>query len=99
MTKLPVKQISESQRLSAQSQIEAEAKVVQRDFGSQTCLKAVERMGTLTGEPEGSEQLVIDRFNDLTQASQPAPPRFGPTDLAALMRGTDHLSMVQGLNV
>src|SRR6266567_2787212 len=96
---LPVKQLSESQSLAAKLQVEQEAKVMQRDLGSQTCLKAVERMGTLTSQPEGIEQLAIDRFDDLTQSGQPASPGFGPTDLAALMRDTDHLRMVQGLPV
>src|SRR6266567_4181714 len=99
MTNSPVKQLSESQRLASELHIEPEAKVMQSDLCRQACLEAIQRMGTFTSQPEGIEQLAIDRLNDLPQPSQPAPPGFGPMELTALMWGTDHLSMVQGLPV
>src|SRR5207237_7239239 len=94
MTNLPVEQVSESQGLSSQVQVEPDAKVMQGHFRRQTCLKAMQRMRTLTSQPKGIEQLAIDGLNDLTQSSQPASPGFGPLDLTALMRGADHLSMI-----
>src|SRR6266700_7879167 len=90
----PVKQISESQRVAPKLQVEPEAKVMQGHFRSQACLKAIQRMRTLTSQPKGIEQLAIDGLNDLTQSSQPASPGFGPMHLTALMRGADHLSMI-----
>src|SRR5947209_1525784 len=47
-------------------------------------------MGTLTSQPEGIEQFVIDGLDNLPQPSQPASPLFGPAHLAALMGRTDH---------
>src|SRR6266581_9678254 len=99
MTNSPVKQLGESQRLSSELHVEPEAKVMQSDLCSQACLEAIQRMRTLTCQPEGIEQLAIDRFNDLTQPSQPASPGFGPLDLTALMWGSDHLCTVSGLPV
>src|SRR5712692_5021454 len=94
MTNLPVEQISESQRLASELYVEPDAKVMQGDFGGQACLKAIQRMWTLTSQPEGIEQLVVGRLNDLTQPSQPAPPGFGPAHLTALMRRADDLSPI-----
>lgn len=72
MMNLPVEQVSESQRLSSELQVEPEAKVMQGHFGGQPCLKAIQRVRTLTSQPEGIEQLVVGGLNDLTQPSQPA---------------------------
>src|SRR5437762_14385211 len=94
MMNSPVKQISESQGVAPKLQVEPEAKVMQGHFRSQACLKAIQRMRTLTSQPKGIEQLAIDGLNDLTQSSQPASPGFGPMHLTALMRGADHLSMI-----
>src|SRR5258708_2255737 len=93
----PVKQISESQRLTAKLQVEPEAKVMQGHFGGQTCLKAIQGMGAFTSQPEGIEQLAIDRFNDLAQSCQPASPGLGPAHLTTLMGRTDHFCAVAGL--
>src|SRR6266567_784195 len=94
MTNLPVEQISEGQRRAPQLHVEPDAKVMQSDFRSQSCLKAVQRMRTLTSQPKDIEQLVVGRFNDLTQPSQPAPPVFGPAHFAPLVRRADHLGIV-----
>src|SRR2546430_13706341 len=94
MTNLPVEQISEDQRGAPQLPVEPDAKVMQSDFRSQACWKAFQRMGTLPSQPKGIEQLVVGRFNDLTQPSQPAPPVFRPAHFAALVRRTDHLGIV-----
>src|SRR5437868_3837136 len=94
MINSPVEQISESQGLAPQLPIEPDAKVMQGHFGSQACLKAVQRMRTLTGQPKGIEQLVINGLNDLTQPSQPATPWFGPAHLTVLMGRADDLRTV-----
>src|SRR5690349_2013229 len=94
MTNLPLEQIGKDQGIAPQLQVEPDAKVMQGHFGRQTCLKAVQGMGTLTGKPKGVEQLAIDRFNDLTQSSQPASPVFGPAHLALLMRRADNLGSI-----
>lgn len=70
MMNSPVEQISENQRLTSQLQVEPDAKVIQGYFGGQTCLKAIQCMGTLTSQAKAIEQFVIDRFNDLPQPSQ-----------------------------
>src|SRR5436309_891941 len=97
MANSAVKQLSESQRLSSELQVEPDAKVMQSDLCSQACLEAIQRVRTLTSQSEGIEQLVIDRFNDLPQPSQPASPGFGPAHFTALMWGTDHICAVGGL--
>src|SRR5216683_8039252 len=93
MMNLPVEQISESQRFSPMQHIEPDAKVMQSDFCCQARLKAIQRMRTLTGKTKGIEQLVVGRFNDLTQPSQPAPPVFRPAHFAALVWRTDDLGI------
>src|SRR5438309_10618699 len=99
MTNLPVEQVGKSQWLAAQLAIEPDAKVMQSDFCSQTCLKAVQSVRALTSQPEGIEQLVIHGLNDLTQPSQPASPGFGPTNFAVLMGRANHLRTIGGLPV
>jgi hypothetical protein len=63
-------------------QIEPETKIVQRHFGSQASLKPRQGVGTFPGQAEGIQELVVDRFDDLPQAGQPAPQGFGPTDVS-----------------
>jgi hypothetical protein len=75
---LSLKQISEGQGLAIQLKIEPDAKIMQADLGRQTSLKARQIVGPFSSQAEGSEQFVVDRFNDLSQASQPMPPGFGP---------------------
>jgi len=99
MRNSPVKQISEGQRIAPQLPIEPDAKVMQGDFGSQACLKAIQGLGTLTSEPKAIEQFVIDGLNDLPQPGQPASPVFGPADLTALMWWADDLGAVSSLPV
>ena len=71
MTNLPVEQVGKSQWLAAQLPIEPDAKVMQSDFCSQTCLKAVQSVRALTSQREGIEQLVINGLNE-SRAAQPA---------------------------
>ena len=73
--------------------IEPDAKVMQSDFCCQARLKAIQRMRTLTGKTKDIEQLVVGRFNNLTQPSQPAPPVFRPAHFAVLVWRTDHLGI------
>src|SRR5947209_15527919 len=94
MTNLPLEPLSKGQGVAPQLQVEPDTKVMQSHFGRQACLKAVQRMGTLTGKPKGIEKLAIDRFNDLTQSSQPASPVFGPAHFAFLMGRADDLSAI-----
>jgi hypothetical protein len=75
---LPLKQVSKSQGLAVQLQIEPDAKVMQPHFSRQTSLKAGQVMRPFSRQAEGVEQLVVDRFDDLPQPSQPATPLFGP---------------------
>src|SRR5437763_16866561 len=99
MVNLPVQQISKSQRLAPKLYVEPDAKVMQGHFSGQAGLKAIQRMRTLASQPKGIEDLVIDRFNDLPQPSQPAAPGLGPTRFAALMRRANHLGSIGGLPV
>src|SRR5260221_10556677 len=94
MMTLPVKQLSESQRLAPQLPVEPDKKVMQGHFGGQGCLKAIQRMGTLPSQSEGIEQLVVSGLNTLTQPRQPAPPSFGPAHCAPLVRRADDLSII-----
>ena len=70
MTNLPLEQIGKDQGIAPQLQVEPDAKVMQSNFRSQACLKAIHGMGARTPQPEGIEQLVIEGLNDLTQPSQ-----------------------------
>src|SRR5713226_220194 len=88
---LPIKQISEGQGLAIHLKIEPEAKIVQADLGRLTSLKTPQIVGPFSSLAEGGEQFVGDRFDDLPQACQKAPPGFRPLLLAALMRRTDDL--------
>jgi hypothetical protein len=78
MTDLPIKQISKSQRVWTQVNVEPDTKVVQADFGRQASLKARQIRWSFAGQAEGAEQFVLDRFDDLSQTGQPATPGFGP---------------------
>jgi hypothetical protein len=66
-------------------QIEPKTKVVQTHLGSQTSLKSCQIVWSLTCQAKGIQQLIIDRFDDLSKMSQPAPQRFGPTDLPLVL--------------
>src|SRR5437667_12281927 len=79
-------------------QIEPETEIRQTDFGRQASLKAGEVMRTLTSQAKGIQEFVVDRFNDLPNASQPATQGFGAMDaLAALMGRRDQLDLPEGL--
>jgi hypothetical protein len=75
-------------------QIEPDTKIMQTNFGSHSSLKSREVMGTLTSQAKGIQEFVVDAFNDLPNASQPAAQGFGPMDLlAALMRRRDQVDL------
>lgn len=79
-------------------QMEPETKMVQTHFGSQPGLKSREVVETLTSQAKGIQELVVDRFNDVAHACQPATQRFRPADpLAALMGCGDQIHLVLGL--
>ena len=59
-------------------QIEPDTKMMQTNFGSHSSLKSREVMGTLTSQAKGIQEFVVDAFNDLPNASQPATQGFGP---------------------
>jgi hypothetical protein len=86
MTNLPLEPLSKGQGVTPQLQVEPDTKVMQSHFSGQAGLKAIQRMRTLASQPKGIEDLVIDRFNDLPQPSQPAAPGLGPTRFAFLIR-------------
>lgn len=76
-------------------QIEPDTKVVQTHFGSQAGLKTSQVVRTLTSQAKGIQELVVDGFNDLPNACQPATQRFGPANaLTALMGRRDQLDVV-----
>lgn len=59
-------------------QIEPDTKMMQTNFGSHSSLKSREVMGMLTSQAKGIQEFVVDAFNDLPNASQPATQGFGP---------------------
>ena len=67
---LPLKQVSKSQGLAVQLQIEPDAKVLQADFSRQASLKARQIMRPFSPQAEGVEQFVVNRF-DAPLATQP----------------------------
>ena len=89
MTLLPLEHLGKGQRLAAKLDVEPEAKVMQSDFRRQASLKAGKIVRSFASQAEGVEQFVVDGFNHLSQARQPAPPGFGPLLRAALMRSGD----------
>src|SRR5437867_300730 len=79
-------------------QIEPDTEIRQTHFGSQTSLKACEVVRTFTSQAKGLQELVVDGFDDLPNARQPAAQSFGPADtLAGLMRGRDQVDLELGL--
>ena len=79
-------------------QVEPDTEIMQTDFSSQTRLKSSEVMRTLTSQAKGIQELLIDGFNDLPKAGQPATQRFGPPHaLAALMRRRDQIDLLLSL--
>src|SRR5579859_2515955 len=76
-------------------EIEPNTKIMQADLSRQTGLKARQIMRPFSGQTKGIQQFVIDRLNNLPNASQPAAKRFWPTDsLTALMRRSHHFHPV-----
>src|SRR5262245_369383 len=92
--RLPVHQVRKSQRRPTQLCIQPNAEVMQRDLGCQTSLKPAELMGSLPVQTKGMKELVVDRFDDLTEPCQPAAKGLRPRGLAIALRRTDDLGPV-----
>ena len=91
---LPVNQISKGQGSPFEFVIEPDTEIVQTDFGGQTSLKPRQIVWTLTSQAKSIQEFVIDRFNDLAKAGQPASQDFGPSKLlASLMGCRDHFRL------
>jgi len=75
--------------------IEPETKIVQRHFGGQASLKPRQVMRTFPCQPKGIQELVVDGFDDLPQAGQPATQGFGPMHASTrLMRWSHQIDLV-----
>src|SRR5690348_2006808 len=95
MSCLPGKQLSKSQRSSAELQIEPDAKIMQSYFRSQASLKARQVMRTFPSQAQRVQQFLIDGFNDLSQTGQPATQGFGPTlSFAGLVWRGDQIHLI-----
>ena len=57
-------------------------KLCKLTLAANSSLKSREVMGTLTSQAKGIQEFVVDGFNDLPNASQPATQGFGPMDAA-----------------
>jgi hypothetical protein len=76
-------------------QIESQTKIVQAHFDGQTSLKTRQVMRPFPHQTKGIQQVVIDRLDDLPQTRQPAPQRFGPRELlAVVMRGCHDFHLI-----
>jgi hypothetical protein len=94
-TDLPVNEISKSQRRPLQKPIEPNTKIVQAHFGRQTSLKSCEIMWMFPRQTKRMKQFVVDCFNDLSQARQPATQGFGPSySFTRLMRWSNQINLV-----
>src|SRR5918996_914899 len=87
--RLPIHQVRERQPRPAQVFIQPHTEIMQRDLGRQTGPKSAELMGPLPVQAKGMKQLVVDRFDDLTDAGQPAPQGLGPWRPAIALWRTD----------
>src|SRR5918992_2117818 len=92
--RLPIYQVRERQPRSAQVFIQPHAEVMQHDLGRQTGPKSAEFMGSLPVQAKGMKQLVVDRFDHLPDAGQPAPRDLGPWRPTIALRGTEDLGAI-----
>src|SRR5918999_3407219 len=92
--RLPIHQVCERQPRPAKVFIQPHAEVMQCDLGRQTGPKSAELMGPLPVQAKSMKQLVVDRFDDLTEAGQPAPQGLGPWRPAIALWWTDNLGSV-----
>src|ERR671917_422549 len=67
---------------------------MQRDLGRQTGAKSAKFMGSLPVQAKSMKQLVVDRFDDLPDAGQPAPQGLGPWRPTIALRGTQDLGAI-----
>ena len=91
---LPRNQIGEGQRWTPQLLIQPDTEVMQSHLGSQANLKPGQRVGTLPIEAKHMLQATVNRFNDLADAGQPAPPRARPRPTTVALGGAEHLRAV-----
>ncbi len=71
-------------------QIEPNTKIVQTHLVCQTSLKSRQLMRALTRQAKGIQELVVDSFDDLPQAGQPAPQGFRPVHSPARLMWWSH---------
>ncbi len=75
--------------------IEPETEIVQSHFCGQASLKPGQLMGTFPSQTKGVQEFLVDRFDDLPNARQPAAQGFGPTRVFAhLMRWRHQLDLI-----
>src|SRR5678816_3785541 len=91
---LPIHQVCERQQRPAQVFIQPHAEVMQGDLGRPTGPEPAEIMRSLPVQAKGMKQLVVDRFDDLTDSSQPAPQRLRPLPPTLPLWRTDDLGSV-----
>jgi hypothetical protein len=76
--------------------VEPDTKIVQTHFGRQTRLKPRQVVRTFTSQAEGIQELIVHRFDNVPDAGQKAPQRFGPALLLTrLMRRGHDLDLLQ----
>jgi hypothetical protein len=76
-------------------QIEPDAKIVQTDFSSQPSLKSGEIVRALTSQAKSIQEFVVDRFDNLSDAGQPAAQGLGPSyPFAPLMGWGDQIDVL-----
>src|SRR4029453_841797 len=92
--RLPIHQVRERQPRPAKVFIQPHAEVMQCDLSRQTSPKPAEIMRSLPVQAKGMKQLVVDRFDDLTDSCQPAPQGLRPWAPTMPLRRTDDLGSV-----
>src|ERR671916_752640 len=92
--RLPIYQVRERQPRSAQVFIQPHAEVMQRALGRQTGAKSAKFMGSLPVQAKSMKQLVVDCFDDLPDAGQPAPQGLGPWRPTIALRWTEDLGAI-----
>ena len=84
---LPVYQLRKGQSWPTELLIEPETEVMQDNLCRQTGLQSAEFMRPLPVQAKGMQELVVDRFDDLADARQPATQGLGPRGLARALGG------------
>ena len=74
---LPLNQVRERQRRTAELDVEPQAEGMQGHLGGQARPEAREGMGALVLQTAGRQQAVMDRLHELADAGVPAPQGLG----------------------